>query len=86
MKKKHSKAKCLHITAGNCAILEYLGGSKSETVNNALEFYFRKKLRLSKEEIDKAYGQYMQRHYQLSLFDEKQNSGDDDDALGLCIS
>ena len=66
--KKHKVAKCLHITPQNCAILEHLGQNNSELVNKALEFYFKKGLKISRDDISKAYSQYMQKHYQLPLF------------------
>lgn len=77
MSKKHRIGKYLHISARNCAILDYLDESNSEIVNQALEFYFKKKLKLSSDETDKACSLFMQRHYQLNLFDEQEQSGED---------
>lgn len=74
MSKKHRIGKYLHINARNCAILDYLDESNSEIVNQALEFYFKKKLKLSTDETDNACNQFMQRHYQLNLFNESDQS------------
>lgn len=68
MGKKNRIAKCVHISLKNCAILEYLDDSNSDIVNQALEFYFQRKLKLTNDNANQAFDQYMQRHYQLSLF------------------
>ncbi len=85
MKKKHRIAKYIRLSPQNCAILEYLGGNNSEVINQALALYFKKKLKLSQDEISLALERYMERHYQLPLFKEELTESDklNDNTLSL---
>lgn len=68
MSKKHRVAKKLFISHRNCAVLEYLDGNYSDLTNEALEYYFKHKLKLSREQTDTACARYMHKHFQQPLF------------------